>query len=213
MKKTNPDSSVSCETFIETLNRELSFPGIELQNETATKLYLFWEHLCSWNSTHNLTSVTTYEDAVQKHFVDSLLPVLIPSLFNKVEKVLDFGTGAGFPGVPLSLYFPHINFTLLDKARKKTSFLQFLSASLDIPNIYPINAEISQYFEKFDIIISRAVNLNEKTLHDLAKNLLPGGTVVSYLSEFQSPVSGIFEYSGFEFDLPFTKRKIFCYRF
>jgi 16S rRNA (guanine527-N7)-methyltransferase len=213
MRKKPDAPDVSCETFSSLLKETLQNLELSLNDKHCSKMFLFWQELLSWNKTHNLTTVLNYKEAITKHFADSLLSVAIPTINFKNKKVLDFGTGGGFPGIPLSIIFPESSFYLLDKSRKKVSFLYFLSAHSQFDNIIPVLSDIKNYFEKFDIIISRAVNLNIEILENLKKNLLPGGIIVSYTSAEQNPALIDCCFSEHHFCLSSYSRKIYCYRF
>lgn len=106
--------------------------GIQIETAVLGKFDEYAQFLVSYNEKVNLTAITDPTDIVYKHFIDSLLPLrVIPA--EKPIKLIDVGTGAGFPGVPLKLVRPDIELTLLDSLQKRITFLQQLSQRLDVP--------------------------------------------------------------------------------
>ena len=143
---------IMCEYLIE-LNIELS----DLQLE---QVYKYMKLLLEWNKTMNLTGITDPEEIIIKHFIDSLTVV------NKIEKnntIIDVGSGAGFPGIPIKIAFPETNILLLDSLNKRISFLNEVIEKLDLKNIKTIHGRAEDfgrdknYREKFDIATARAV--------------------------------------------------------
>jgi 16S rRNA (guanine527-N7)-methyltransferase len=103
--------------------------GVSLNSEQVQQFVVYLEFLKTWNQTFNLTGITSDEEIVVKHFVDSF------AVLNAVEigsgtRLLDVGTGAGFPGVPLKIVRPDLRITLVEPVSKKTSFLRFLVGTL-----------------------------------------------------------------------------------
>jgi 16S rRNA (guanine527-N7)-methyltransferase len=128
--------------------------GIKASIQQQDCLCEFLLLLDKWNKVHNLTAVRNIMEMVSKHLLDSL--VVAPFLTG--HRVLDVGSGAGFPGLPLSIICPELEFTLLDSSSKRTSFLSFVISSLKLNNVKVVHSLVEQYKDEqgFDIIISRA---------------------------------------------------------
>lgn len=142
---------------------ELAKLSIKLSNDQLSQLNTYCTFLLEYNEHTNLTAIRNQEDVYLKHFYDSLTLIKIIDL-NKINSLLDIGTGAGFPGMVLKIVYPHLNVTLLDSNNKKTTFLSCLASKLNI-KVEIINDRAENYIktkrEFFDIVVSRAVaNLN-----------------------------------------------------
>ncbi|MBO5395164.1 MAG: 16S rRNA (guanine(527)-N(7))-methyltransferase RsmG [Clostridia bacterium] len=158
--------------------------GIELSEKQAEQFEQYYTYLVEENEKFNLTAITEKNDVVIKHFIDSVLP------FHDIPQnasVIDVGTGAGFPGVPLKIVRPDIHVTLLDSLNKRVEFLKRLCERLGLEEVTFVHARAEDYCkekrEKFDIAISRAV----AALPTLAEYLLPfvrkGGNALMYKAE------------------------------
>ncbi|MGD0779839.1 MAG: 16S rRNA (guanine(527)-N(7))-methyltransferase RsmG [Dehalococcoidales bacterium] len=151
--------------------------GINLTPLQIEQFEVYYHELIAWNKRINLTSITDYEDAQIKHFLDSLTVAEAIDFKNNGEnlKVIDVGTGAGLPGIPLKIVFLDIKLTLLEATIKKTKFLEHLIEKLDLKNVEIVaeRAETAahdvQHREKYDVVLARAV----ATLPALAELLLP----------------------------------------
>ena len=166
---------------------KLSALGISLTDKQYKQFDEFYELLVEWNKVMNLTGITDYDEVNEKHFVDSLSIVKAIDI-NKVEKVIDVGTGAGFPGIPLKIAFPHLKVVLLDSLNKRINFLNTVIDTLGLKDIQTIHgraedfAKKAEYREQFDLCVSRAV----ANLATLSEYCIPyvsiGGLFVPYKS-------------------------------
>ncbi len=135
--------------------------GISMDNEQISRFDLYYNMLIEWNSKINLTAITEPYDVAVKHFIDSLMILKYVNIPNNAA-VIDVGTGAGFPGVPLKIMRPDIKLVLLDSLNKRLIFLQELLDSLGISaELVHSRAEegsrTSAHREKYDLAVSRAV--------------------------------------------------------
>jgi len=154
-------------------NEELKKLNITLSAYQLDKLEKFYRLLVEWNQKINLTRIIEKEDVYLKHFYDSLTINKVIDL-NKVETLCDVGTGAGFPGIVLKIFYPHLKITLVDSLQKRVNYLNEVIKELDLKDIKAIHVRGEDYKEKFDVVTSRAVANIEKlttyTMHLLNKN-------------------------------------------
>ena len=147
--------------------------NIEVTEEKLKKLEKFYELLIDWNNKINLTRIVEKEDVYLKHFYDSLTIVKEINL-NEVETLCDVGTGAGFPGIVLKIFYPHLKITLVDSLLKRVNYLNTIIKDLELTDIKAIHTRGEDLKEKFDIVTSRAVANIEKlvvyTMHLVKKD-------------------------------------------
>ena len=131
--------------------------------EQLQKLNQFYKLLINWNKKINLTRITEKKDVYLKHFYDSLTLVKEVNL-TKVKTLCDVGTGAGFPGIILKIFFPNIKITLIDSQLKRVKYLQEIINKLELKDITAIHIRAEDYHNTFDIVTARAVANIEKLL-------------------------------------------------
>ena len=160
------------EEFEEILNGHLKEINIELNKEQVEQFYKYMQLLIEWNEKINLTAITEPKEIILKHFVDSLT---IEKHIEKGANLVDVGTGAGFPGIPIKIYRKDVNIVLVDSLNKRINFLNKIIKELNLSNIETIHSRAEEfgrnkkYREKFDISTSRAV----ANLSTLSEYLVP----------------------------------------
>ena len=161
--------------------------GIRIDENAADSLLRYYEMIVEKNKVMNLTRITEFEDAVRKHFADSLAIENASGLdLNQNLSVLDLGTGAGFPGIPLALAFPKLKVTMIDTVGKKIQFVNEVINALNIENAVALHARAEEmafdkkHREQYDLCVSRAV----ANLSTLSEYCLPfiktGGYFIAY---------------------------------
>ena len=169
--------------------------NIDLNDTQQEQFVRYYELLVEWNSFMNLTAITEEKDVLIKHFIDSVSLVLFEDVdFEKkvintdITSVIDIGTGAGFPGIPLKIVFPQLKVTLLDSLNKRIKFLNTVIEELQLKNIVAIHGRAEDlamkddYREKYDICVSRAV----ANLATLSEYCLPFVRINKYFVPFKS---------------------------
>ncbi|MCQ2525859.1 MAG: 16S rRNA (guanine(527)-N(7))-methyltransferase RsmG [Lachnospiraceae bacterium] len=162
--------------------------GIELTDNQYEQFIKYYEMLIKWNEVMNLTAITEFDEVIVKHFVDSISLIKAIDITKKIE-IIDIGTGAGFPGIPLKIAYPNLKITLLDSLNKRVGFLNEVINELELKDIEALHgraedyAKAGQLREKYDLCVSRAV----ANLATLSEYCLPyvkvGGKFISYKSE------------------------------
>lgn len=191
---------------MEQLKKKSEMLDIVLSEEQLQQFLSYYEMLIEKNKVMNLTAITEKEEVIDKHFIDSISLNKAMDV-TKPLKILDLGTGAGFPGIPLKIAYPNLEITLLDSLNKRIKFLDEVIEVLGLEGIVTIHgraedyAKQASYREQFDICVSRAV----ANLATLSEYCLPyvkeGGCFISYKSgsveeELEQSKKAIFELGG-----------------
>lgn len=194
---------------------ELKLLEINPTKEQLSQLEEYYNLLVEWNSKMNLTRITSKEDAYLKHFYDSLTIKKIIDL-NNYNSLCDIGTGAGFPGIVLKIFYPHLKVVLVDAREKKLKFLDEVIKKLNLKDITTKHIRAEEYNEKFDIVTSRAVanisKLMDYTMHLVKKNgkliALKGDIDSELTEEVKNQINKKYEIEQIiKFELPIEKSK------
>ena len=160
--------------------------NFELSDKQINQLDTFYEMLIEKNKVMNLTAITEFDEVIVKHFADSLsICTVLPA---DVNTVCDLGTGAGFPGIPMAIAYPELQFTLIDSLNKRIKFLQEVVDAIGLTNVTLVHGRAEEvgrnknYRESFDLVVSRAV-ANIATLSEYCLPLVKiGGYFISFKS-------------------------------
>ena len=169
--------------------------GISCDDDRLNKLNKYYEMLVEYNKVMNLTGITEKKQVYLKHFYDSLTIVKAIDL-NKINTLCDIGTGAGFPGLVLKIFYPHLKIYLVDSLKKRINFLNDVIRELKLKDIEAIHSRIEDYAqnnkEKFDVTTARAV----APLNILLEYAIPITKVNSYFIPMKGKTEDIKTYNG-----------------
>lgn len=168
-------------------DHKLSQMHLSVTDAMKEQFCIYYDLLCEWNKVMNLTAITEFDMVVEKHFLDSVALAAYIKLDGR-QKLIDIGTGAGFPGIPLKIMFPDMEVMLLDSLNKRVRFLQDVIAKLGLEKIQAVHGRAEElahqisYRENYDLCVSRAV----ANLSSLCEYCLPfvkvGGVFAAYKS-------------------------------
>ena len=170
--------------FEEILAARADEAGIPLTAEQIGQFSVYNEMLLDWNTRMNLTALTAPEDVAVKHIIDSLT-AYDAALFDGARTLIDVGTGAGLPGIPLAVYAPHLTVTLLDSLNKRVRFLTEVTAAMGLQNVRCIHARAeeaartAEHRAAYDIVVSRAVARLPVLLEYTLPFVRVGGTLLA----------------------------------
>ena len=161
--------------------------GMELSDKQIAQFNLYYELLTAKNKVMNLTAITEYNDVVKKHFIDSMMISRVLDM-KKINSLCDVGTGAGFPGIPLKIVYPHLHLTLVDSVGKRVNFLSEVVEKLGVEDVETIHsrtedlAHNQKYREKYDMVTARAV----ASMNVLAEYCIPYAKIGGYFAAYKS---------------------------
>lgn len=201
----------------EILLKGAEFFGIRLENSLIDKFEIYLKELIKWNQKINLTAIKSEKEIVIKHFIDSIS--VVPHL-SQVSNLLDIGSGAGFPGIPIKIILPSIDITLIDSRLKKVDFQRHIIRKLGLKGIHTIHGRIedkniiAKFEVNFEVAISRAFSNLENLLRFASPYLKKGGLLIAMKGRFLK--ESLFEEckindnifylkNDFHFTLPFSK--------
>ena len=161
--------------------------GMELSDKQIAQFNLYYELLTAKNKVMNLTAITEYNDVVKKHFIDSMMISRVLDM-KKINSLCDVGTGAGFPGIPLKIVYPHLHLTLVDSVGKRVNFLSEVVEQIGLEDVEAIHsrtedlAHNSKYREKYDLVTARAV----ASMNVLSEYCIPYAKIGGYFAAYKS---------------------------
>ena len=166
---------------------EIGRVGVDINQIQAEQFYDYYELLIEKNKVMNLTAITDFKEVVKKHFADSLTLCRIHDM-ESVRKMIDVGTGAGFPGIPLKIVYPEMELTLLDSLGKRVKFLDETTEKLDLRGVECVHSRTedlagnSYYREQYDLVTARAV----AAMNVLTEYCLPYAKIGGVFAAFKS---------------------------
>lgn len=161
--------------------------GIQLSDEQLKQFSIFYDYMIEMNQVMNLTSITEEDEVILKHFYDSMSVIKYYDFHDQIN-VIDVGTGAGFPGIPLAILLPNVQFTLMDSLNKRITFLNEVVKKCGLKNVECIHSRAEElakdgdYRENYDVCVSRAVANLSVLLEYCIPFIKKGGNFISYKS-------------------------------
>ena len=175
------------EKFQSSINQVFTQHGFSLTNSQVSLFTIYWENLKLWNSKINLTSIRDDHEIIMKHFLDSVA-VLNYFVVQENDLVVDVGSGAGFPGIPIKILRPSLDLTLVESVSKKASFLKFLKTRLGLENTKIINlraeeiVKLGQHRKNYDLVLTRYIASISDSIDYCLPLLKPSGNWVAFKS-------------------------------
>ena len=162
--------------------------NIDLTEEKLEKLNKFYNLLIEWNKKINLTRIEEEEEVYLKHFYDSLTIAKAVDL-SEIKTLCDIGTGAGFPGIVLKIFYPNLKITLIDSLKKRVNYLNEIIKELGIDNIEAIHVRGEDYKGQYDVVTSRAVANIEKLLGYTMHLVSPTGIFIAMKGDIEKELT------------------------
>lgn len=172
------------------LEKALMKMGGDSSESTIAKYKKYMDGILEWNEKINLTAITEESEFISKHYIDSLICAELKE-FQEASGIIDIGTGAGFPGIPLAIAYPNKNFVLADSLLKRLKVIDQLTAEIGLKNVVTIHGRAEElgrkkeYREAFDVCVSRAV----ANLATLSEYCLPLVKVGGYFLAYKGPAT------------------------
>ena len=172
------------------MNKEEFIKAVKQLNVDLTeeKLEKFYNLLIEWNKKINLTRIEEEEEVYLKHFYDSLTIAKAVDL-SEIKTLCDIGTGAGFPGIVLKIFYPNLKITLIDSLKKRVNYLNEIIKDLGIDNIEAIHVRGEDYKGQYDVVTSRAVANIEKLLGYTMHLVSPTGIFIAMKGDIEKELT------------------------